>query len=125
MQIGDIVLVRDGIEPIALVEVMGEFQNVKVFNKDLDWFRQRRAIRILDIAKPSRARFPKAMGTLERLVGNTPSRKYVVDWYNSIQGEHMHENEIELLKANLQIILTGAPGTGKTYKARQMAAQLI
>ena len=125
MQIGDIVLVRDGIEPIALVEVTGEFQNVKVFNKDLDWFRQRRAIRILDIAKPSRTRFPKAMGTLERLVGNTPSRKYVVDWYNSIQGEHMHENEIELLKANLQIILTGAPGTGKTYKARQMAAQLI
>ncbi len=37
----------------------------------------------------------------------------------------MHGNEIELLKSNLQLILTGAPGTGKTYKARQMAAQLI
>lgn len=125
MQIGDVVLVRDGITPIALVEVIGDFQKTSKFNTDLDWFRQRRKIRILDIASPNRPRFPKPQGTLERLVKDTASRRYVETWYNSLKGDRMHENEIELLKANHQIILTGAPGTGKTYKARQMAAQLI
>lgn len=125
MKIGDIVLVRDGVESIALVEVTGDFQNIKNPKEDLDWFNQRRKVKILDVAAPNRARFPKPKGTLERLVNDTKSRRYIEQWYNSIRGDHMHENEIELLKANLQIILTGAPGTGKTYKARQMAAQLV
>ena len=32
---------------------------------------------------------------------------------------------LEILKANNNIILTGAPGTGKTYLAKQIAAQMI
>lgn len=32
---------------------------------------------------------------------------------------------IELLKANYNVILTGAPGTGKTYLAKQIAATMI
>jgi len=32
---------------------------------------------------------------------------------------------IELLKANYNLILTGAPGTGKTYLAKQIAMQMI
>lgn len=32
---------------------------------------------------------------------------------------------ISLLKSSKQLILTGAPGTGKTYKAEQIAASLI
>jgi hypothetical protein len=129
MKPGDIVLVRQGHTPVALVEVTGEWQFLpwSKCNEDLDWFRMRRKVRVLEYASPSRLndKFPKVMGTLERLVGNTASRRYVESWYHSLKGDHMHENEIELLKANLQIILTGAPGTGKTYKARQMAAQLI
>lgn len=129
MKPGDIVLVRQGHTPVALVEVTGEWQFLpwSKCNEDLDWFRMRRKVRVLEYASPSRLndKFPKVMGTLERLVGNTASRRYVESWYHSLKGDRMHENEIELLKANHQIILTGAPGTGKTYKARQMAAQLI
>ena len=127
MIIGDVVLVRDGHTPVALVEVKGPWEQTDRVNDDLDWFQMRRKIKVLEYAPPSRLKdkFPKVMGTLERLVGDTPSRKYVIDWYNSIRGENMNENIIELLKTNLQIILTGAPGTGKTYMARQMAAQLI
>lgn len=34
-------------------------------------------------------------------------------------------NCFSLLKKNLQLILTGAPGTGKTFMARQLAAKMI
>ena len=125
MKIGDIVLVREGKTPLALVEVTGQFQDINNPNQELDWFKQRRKIRILEIAAADRGDFPKHMGTLERLVGNTASRRYIEEWYKSIRGEHMNDNEISLLKANLQMILTGPPGTGKTYMARQMACQII
>lgn len=125
MQLGDIVLVRDGIQPIALVEVTGKWEQIINPDEDLDWFSQRRKIRVLEYAAQDRPRFPKAMGTLERLVGNTDSRKYVEEWYKSLRGDHMTENAIALLKANLQLILTGAPGTGKTHLAREIAASII
>lgn len=35
------------------------------------------------------------------------------------------ESLLELLKANLNIVLTGAPGTGKTYTARKVAEKLV
>ncbi len=35
------------------------------------------------------------------------------------------EKYVSLLKANKNLILTGAPGTGKTYLAKQIAAQMI
>lgn len=49
--------------------------------------------------------------------------------YSNIIYEHRKEWEImvdtSLLEANKNVILTGAPGTGKTYLAKQMAAKMI
>lgn len=42
----------------------------------------------------------------------------------SIEKEHM-ENIMQLLKANHNLILTGAPGTGKTYLAKQLAKEIV
>lgn len=37
----------------------------------------------------------------------------------------MQEQVKQLVKSNLQVILTGAPGTGKTFTARQVAEELV
>ena len=41
------------------------------------------------------------------------------------QGDGMIDNMIKLLESAKQIVLTGAPGTGKTYLARQIAMKMI
>ena len=70
--------------------------------------------------------FPQPRKTLERLVNDTSSRNwYVENKYKHCRGLAMLEEIKGLLKANRQIILTGAPGTGKTYLARELAADLL
>jgi hypothetical protein len=44
---------------------------------------------------------------------------------NDINHKNMITPYINLLESNNNIILTGAPGTGKTYLAKQIAAQMI
>ena len=36
-----------------------------------------------------------------------------------------HQAYIELLKSNYNLILTGAPGTGKTYLAKEIAKEML
>lgn len=66
---------------------------------------------------------PKA---LYELKSDNPNDKKVIDevlsYINS--GGKMTEY-IELLKSNKNLILTGAPGTGKTYLAKQIAEEMI
>ena len=49
------------------------------------------------------------------------SKKHYMEGLNSERAEYL----ADMLVANHNIILTGAPGTGKTYLAKQIAAQLI
>lgn len=64
--------------------------------------------------------------SLYELKSYNPNDKKVIDevLYYINSGGKMTEY-IELLKSNKNLILTGAPGTGKTYLAKQIASQII
>lgn len=67
--------------------------------------------------------------------------KFVIEYCSKHKSDYLHfgkefniescikllnmESYIKLLKTNYNLILTGAPGTGKTFKAKQIAAQMI
>ena len=51
--------------------------------------------------------------------------KLLKKYSGNMHMENLKENCIKLLKENYNIVLTGAPGTGKTYLAKQIAAKMI
>ncbi|ADG71649.1 McrB family protein [Brachyspira murdochii] len=51
--------------------------------------------------------------------------KLLKKYSGNMHMENLKENCIKLLKENYNLILTGAPGTGKTYLAKQIAAKMI
>ena len=93
------------------------------------WFERRRLIKILDWYDDSygyNVVFPR--GTLMRCSDLTkPTNRVVSDWYMMVQQRRnqMMETHNALLKASYNLILTGAPGTGKTYLAKQIAQKLV
>ncbi|HAS8442384.1 KAP family NTPase [Vibrio vulnificus] len=88
MKINDIVLVRRGNTPIALVQVNSELEEInsnKDESLDLDWFKYRRKVIVLEYANDDMDKFPNTRGTLSLAKDtNSLSYRYIIDWYNSI-----------------------------------------
>src|ERR1700752_755408 len=65
MDKGDIVAIKNGSTPIALVRVTGDYYPEANVDEDLDWFKHRRSIEILDIYKEAYDfSIPQKRGTL-------------------------------------------------------------
>jgi hypothetical protein len=125
LQIGDIVMIRDGSHPIALCKVISQaFENEKLTNKygHIHF----RYVDVIDWAKENEWEPQFKQGTLTKLkTTKTSSWKYIDNWYKCIaMNDKVNELRI-LLETNKNLILTGAPGTGKTYLAKQIAKQMI
>lgn len=134
-QIGDIVLIRNGAEFIALVQLTSRaYENP---NQDDDcWFDWVRDVKVIaDSPQKYAARFKalcgnepteglRVRGTFTR-IWNDNVLQFINFWMNGEKGGAMTSEMIELLKSAKQIVFTGAPGTGKTYLARQMAHKMI
>lgn len=56
---------------------------------------------------------------------NEYDNKVIKEFLNIIKKDNNMEEYIKLLKENYNLILTGAPSTGKTYLAKQIAAKII
>ena len=56
---------------------------------------------------------------------NEYDNKVIKEFLNIIKKDNNMEEYIKLLKENYNLIFTGAPGTGKTYLAKQIAAKII
>lgn len=123
---GDIVAVRSGIKPIALVEVIGDWEYSANPNADLDWFENRRKVKILDCYKDEyRFTIPNAMGTFKICKNhNADTSKVIINWFNESKARNNMNHIVDVLKFKNQIILQGPPGTGKTRLAKMLAEDL-
>lgn len=126
LAIGDIVMVREGNKPLALCEIIGDcFHDDSLTKKYINyWFRH---VKILEWAKSDEHNNLFSQGTLKILYkkSDTYSWHYINDWYKNILQKKEMKNLTDLLLHKKQIILQGAPGTGKTYIAKDIAELLI
>jgi DNA replication protein DnaC len=129
MKIGDIVLIRHN-GPKYLVEITSNWENN---TDDNFWFDIKRNIKILasdgeslkdDYNKKIGKQWNKDMylsGTFQS-ANNSDFIKY---WYKKINNQNNMQQYITLLQSNKNLIFTGAPGTGKTYLAKEIANEFI
>lgn len=126
MSIGDIVMVREGNKAIALCQVESDnFYDSALEEKYINV--NYRKVRILDWAKkrqPENQLF--SQGTLSPCASkDTRQYKFISNWYNAVLKNQNMKRIIRLLEDKKNIILQGAPGTGKTYKTAEIALALL
>lgn len=123
---GNIVLVRKGSQAIALCEIVGEnFIDEDLTEKYLHI--NFRKVRILSWAKnykqPRGGLF--SQGTLKPCNRHTEQYKYINNWVKYMESKAFTDKCVNLLKAKRNIILQGAPGTGKTYNTAAIALDVL
>lgn len=130
MQKDDIVCVSAKAIPLLLVKVTGDYRSI-IPHSPLSFFNlnKLREVEVLsDNPQKYAERFLKQNrnkklipSSSDLLTEETNEGRFVHFWYH----EFLKEAKVESLKNNLlathNLILTGAPGTGKTYLARQIA----
>ena len=123
---GNIVLVRKGSEAIALCEIIGDnFIDEELTEKYYNF--NFRKIRILGWAEHYKQPRPSlfSQGSFKSCSPSTEQYKYIDEWLKYIQSHSFIGNCSKLLKKKKNIILQGAPGTGKTYNTAAIALKTL
>ncbi len=94
MAIGDIVAIKQGSTPIALVKVTGNAYFERKIDDDFDWFPNRRKIDIIDFYDPTHNfTIPQPRGTLSICNDlNTDTAKVIIQWYRNAINKQLMEN---------------------------------
>lgn len=126
---GDIVLVREGNKAIALCQIISEnFTDRELTDEFLH--KNFRRVKILawakDYKQPSNSRL-FTQGAFSSCGHGTKQYEYINHWL-----KHMHIDNMEftnkcarLLECKRNIIIQGAPGTGKTYNTASIALKVL
>ena len=104
MKIGDIVMIRDTITPVALVQIEGKAFLEKNTDEDFDWFNLRRNIKIIDFYDSHMAdlknqllekydkSYIQAPGTLTKCQGTNATNDFIRNWYKIAVRKTLMEN---------------------------------
>ncbi len=124
LQIGDIILVREGGRPLALCRVRsGCFTNHELESKY--FHKNYRYVDVLGFYNGKYV-FPQTRMTLQRLISpETDSWVFINTWYKQILNRMETSKIVKILEQKKQVILQGAPGTGKTYITASVALSLL
>lgn len=123
---GNIVLVRKGSEAFALCEIIGDnFTDEKLTEKYYNV--NFRKVRILGWAEHYKQPRPSlfSQGSFKSCSSSTEQYKFIDEWLKYIQSHSFIGNCAKLLKEKKNIILQGAPGTGKTYNTAAIALSAL
>ena len=97
ISLGDIVLIKHGSQPIALVEVTGEYEYIEEVNEELDWFPHRRNIKVIAFMDEVKNDFPSPRGTLKKSVNRyTPTYQYINQWYSSVIAPDLNKQGLKI-----------------------------
>ncbi len=123
---GSIVLVRKGNQAIALCHIISEnFTDASLTEKYINInFRKVRILAWADEYKQPRARL-FSQGTFFACSKQTEQYKYINEWVEYMNNKVFTDRCANLLKTKHNIILQGAPGTGKTYNTAAIALDIL
>lgn len=123
---GTIVLVREGQRAIALCEILdGNFKDEELEAKYFHCnFRHVKVLQWAeDYCQPDKRLFSQS--TFMSCKEKTAQYKYIQDWIDYINMNAKLSQITKLLKKKKNIILQGAPGTGKTYNTAALALSIL
>lgn len=123
---GTIVFVREGNKALALCEIIDKaFRSNELENKYYNT--NYRHVKILAWAKDYKQPRPQlfSQGTFKSCKSSTEQYHYIDEWLKYIKiMENLKKYKTQVL-SNKNLILSGAPGTGKSYLAKLIAASII
>lgn len=123
---GNIVLVRRGSQAIALCQIIGDnFYSSSLAKKYINT--NFRKVRVLawasEYKQPRTGLF--SQGTFKSCSRSTQQYKYIASWLKYMNDIAYLDKCANLLKRKHNIILQGAPGTGKTYNTTAIALKAL
>lgn len=123
----NIVLVRKGKEAIALCQIISDnFTNKELTDEFLN--KNFRRVKILawakDYKQPSNSRL-FTQGSFSSCSNGTEQYKYINNWLKHIDNIEFTDKCARLLERKRNIIIQGAPGTGKTYNTASIALKVL
>ena len=128
LPVGTIVLVREGDKAIALCQITSDWYEDPEIDKEF-YYKHCRNVDVLcyisEEDQPKACGYnPPSQGTFNFCGSHTKTWKYIDKIISKLEMKEEINNNARLLELKKNIILQGAPGTGKTYTTASIAVRL-